>query len=44
MNKKLTFTVEPFRHRYPVFAIGFVGSREFVVSLWVVDFRLQWGN
>lgn len=44
MKKKLKFEVEPLRHRWPLFAIGVTGGgREFIVSLWLVDFRISWG-
>ena len=44
MRKKLKFEIEPLRHRWPIFAVGFVNThREFLVSLWLVDFRISWG-
>ncbi len=44
MSKSLQFKVEFFRHKWPLLAVGFVGAgNEFVISLWVIDFRLTWG-
>ena len=43
MNKSLTFNIDLFRHKYPVFAIGFFSNREFILSFWVIDFRISWG-
>ena len=45
MNKSFQFKVELLRHKWPLFAFGFVGcgGSEFIVSLWLVDFRFSWG-
>jgi hypothetical protein len=44
MRKKLKFEIEPMRHKWPVFAIGFMaGGKEFLVVLWLIDFRISWG-
>lgn len=44
MSKKLKFEVQFLRYRWPVFAVGFIaGGAEFVVALWLVEFRLSWG-
>lgn len=44
MRKKLSLEMQLLQHRYPILAVGFVGGgNEFMVSLWLVDFRLRWG-
>jgi hypothetical protein len=44
MRRKLKFEVEFFRHRWPVFAFGFMPhGPEFILALWVVEFRLSLG-
>ena len=44
MRKKLKVEIEPLRHRWPLFAIGVMsGGKEFILSLWLVDFRISWG-
>lgn len=44
MRKSLQFKVEPLRHKWPLFAIGVMGGgNEFVLSLWLIDFRISWG-
>jgi hypothetical protein len=42
MSKKLKFEFQFFQHKWPVLAIGFI-AREFVVVLWIADFRISWG-
>jgi hypothetical protein len=39
MRKRIHFSAETFRHKWPVFAIGFANG-EFFLSLWLVDIRL----
>jgi len=44
MQKSLQFKVELLRHKWPLFAIGVMGGgNEFVLSLWLIDFRISWG-
>ena len=44
MRKSLQFKVEPLRHKWPLFAFGVMGGgNEFVLSLWLIDFRISWG-
>lgn len=43
MSKSLQFKVEPLRHKWPIFVAGFISNGEFVLSLWLVDFRITWG-
>jgi len=44
MNKSFQFKIELFKHKWPIVAFGFVGrGNEFVLSLWIVDFRFTWG-
>jgi nitrate reductase NapE component len=43
MRKKLNISVAPFERRWPVFAVGFLGGREFVLCVWLVTVRVSWG-
>ena len=42
-GKKLQFVVEPLRHKWPIFAVGMIHGGEFLLVLWLVDFRIKWG-
>lgn len=43
MKKKLNISVQLGEHRWPIFAVGFVGGREFVLCAWLVTVRGRWG-
>lgn len=43
MKRKLKLSVELFRHKLPVFCIGFIGRYELLVSIWIIDFRVEYG-
>lgn len=44
MSKKLSFEFRLGRKLWPVFAFGFISDwTEFVVLLWLFEFRLRWG-
>lgn len=44
MRKKLKLELAFFRHKWPVFAVGVMaGGSEFILALWLVEFRLSWG-
>jgi len=42
-GKKLQFEIGALKHRWPVFAVGMMHGREFLLVLWLVEFRLKWG-
>ena len=44
MTKKLSFEFRGRVSKWPVFAVGFISDwREFVLMLWVIEFRIKWG-
>ncbi len=44
MSKKLSFEFRGRGATWPCFAFGFISDwREFVVLLWLFEFRIKWG-